>query len=97
MENLTTVINVQVDNYDLEIANSILKSLGLNINDYVNMAIKQLIYKGDVPFKIKTPKSSRQLKKALKEGEKIIKDIKSGKRKPYDNVENLFRDLKKDL
>lgn len=40
MESLTSAVNVQVDTYDKEVANNILKSLGLNMSTYVNMAIK---------------------------------------------------------
>ncbi len=40
MENLTTIIRVQVDSKDKEIASSILKNLDLNMSTYVNMVIK---------------------------------------------------------
>lgn len=40
MEILTGVISIQVDNHDKEVANGILKSLGLNMSTFVNMAIK---------------------------------------------------------
>lgn len=56
MENLTTKIKVQVDCNDKEIAISILKRLGLNMSTYINMAIKQLINKGVIPFEIDNPK-----------------------------------------
>ena len=39
MEALTSAISVQVDTHDKEIANSILKNLGLNMSTFVNMAI----------------------------------------------------------
>ena len=91
MESLTTAISVQVDSHDKEVASSILKSLGLNMSTYVNMAIKQLINKDGVPFEIVNPKPSRELIEAIKEGE----DILSGKKKAksYTNMYEMMKDL----
>ena len=55
MENITSAISVQVDSQDKEMANDILKSLGLNMSTYVNMAIKQLLYTNGLPFEVKNP------------------------------------------
>lgn len=41
-------------------------------------------------------KPSKQLKRALKEGNKIIDEIKSGKRYGYSNMDNLKNSLEKD-
>lgn len=93
METLTSAISVQVDTHDKEVANNILKNLGLNMSTYVNMAIKQLIYKDGLPFEAKNPKPSRELLEALQEGE----DILSGKvkAKSYHNMYEMLEDLKK--
>jgi DNA-damage-inducible protein J len=92
MENLTTAISVQVDSQDKEIASGILKSLGLNMSTYVNMAIKQLINKNGVPFEVVNPKPSKELLEALQEGE----DILSGKvkAKSYTDMYEMLKDLK---
>jgi DNA-damage-inducible protein J len=55
MESITSAISVQVDMQDKEKANDILKSLGLNMSTYVNMAIKQLLYMNGLPFEVKSP------------------------------------------
>ena len=93
MEALTSSISVQVDTHDKEVANSILKNLGLNMSTFVNMAIKQLIYKDGLPFEAKNPKPNRDLLEALQEGE----DILSGKvkAKSYHNMYEMLEDLKK--
>lgn len=52
MNSLTSEINIQVDSTDYEQANDILKRLGLDMNTYINMAIKQLIYNNGIPFDI---------------------------------------------
>ena len=90
MEAVST-ISVQVDNNDKELANSILKSLGLNMSTYVNMAIKQLIYKDGLPFEVKNRKPSKELLEALEEGKEIL----SGKvkKKGYHNVKKMFEDI----
>ena len=93
MENITSAISVQVDSLDKERANSILKNLGLNMSTFVNMAIKQLIYTDGLPFEVKSPKFSKELNQALKEGEKIEKEIKSGKRTGYNNVNEMLNDI----
>ncbi len=92
METLTSAISVQVDSHDKEVANGILKKLGLNMSTYVNMAIKQLINKDGVPFEVVNPKPSKELLEALREGE----DILSGKiqAKGYTNMYELIKDLK---
>ena len=93
MESLTTAISVQVDRKDKELATGILSNLGLNMSTYVNMAIKQLINKDGVPFEVVNPKPSRELLKALKEGEDILQEINNGKRKGYNNMEDLIKSL----
>ena len=81
MENLTTAISVQIDSQDKEIATGILKSLGLNMSTYVNMAIKQLINRNGVPFEVVNPKPKKELLDALNEGAYIIQELKTAKEK----------------
>lgn len=93
MEILTSAISVQVDNHDKEVANGILKSLGLNMSTFVNMAIKQLIYKDGLPFEVKNPKPSAKLLEALQDGESILKGKTQAK--GYHNMYEMLEDLKK--
>ncbi len=93
MENLTTAISVQIDSQDKEIATGILKSLGLNMSTYVNMAIKQLINRNGVPFEVVNPKPKKELLDALNEGTYIIQELKNGKRKGYTNMDDLISSL----
>ena len=93
MSNLNSVINVQVDSYDKDVANKILKQLGLNMSTYINMAIKQLINKNGIPFEVVNPKPNKELLSAIKEGDDIIQEIKEGKRSGYTNIDELFSSL----
>ena len=92
MEVVTSAISVQVDIKDKEIANNILKSLGLNMSTFVNMAIKQLIYTDGLPFEVKNPKQDSQLLMALKESEDILNDKVDAKK--FHNMNELLKDLK---
>jgi len=92
METLTSAISVQVDSHDKEVANGILKNLGLNMSTYVNMAIKQLINKDGIPFEVTNPKPSKELLEALQEGEDILNG--KVKAKSYTNMYEMLEDLK---
>lgn len=89
MRNLTTVISIQVDKKDKEVAIDILSKLGLNMSTYVNIAIKQLINKDGVPFDIVNPRPSKELSMALEEGEDIL-DGKV-KAKSYTNMSEMLK------
>ncbi len=95
MENLTTAISVQVDSRDKELATNILKSLGLNMSTYVNMAIKQLINKDGVPFDVVNPKPNKRLLAALQESEDILNGVKDSKK--YHSVKELIEDLDSEI
>lgn len=92
MESLTTVISVQVDRKDKELATGILSNLGLNMSTYINMAIKQLINKDGVPFEVVNPRPSKELLEALQEGEDILNG--KVKAKSYTNMYEMLKDLK---
>lgn len=91
MANLTSTINVNVDVNVKKQATEILSDLGLNMSTAINMFLTQIIKHDGIPFEVKNPKPTRELKKALKEAE----DIVSGKikAKAYHSVEELFEDL----
>jgi len=85
-----------VDTKDKDLANKILKNLGLNMSTFVNMAIKQLIYTNGLPFEVKNPKFTKELLKALDEGANIMKEINEGKRTGYNNMNDLIKALNED-
>ena len=88
---MMSTISVQVDSHDKELAGSILKSLGLNMSTFVNMAIKQLINTDGMPFEVKNPKPNRELIEALKEGEEILNGKKNTK--SYRNVRKMVEEI----
>lgn len=46
-------INIEINNEDYKKANEILDYFNLNMNIYLNLAIKQLIINKGIPFEIK--------------------------------------------
>ena len=91
MKNLTSVIKVKMAAKDREEATNILNELGLDMNTYINMAIKQLIKTDGLPFKVTNPRPNKELLESLEEGEKITQEVKERKRKGYDNVNEMLR------
>ncbi len=98
MANLTSAINVNVPTDVKEEATAIFNDLGLNMSTAINMFLKRAIYEHGIPFEVKIPNStpSPELLDAIEEGEKILKDIKNNKRKPYDSPSELFANLDKE-
>ena len=96
METLMSAINVQVEANDKEQATNILKDLGLNMSTFINMAIKQVIKQDGLPFVVSNPKPTKELLDSLEEGEKIIEEIKNGKRTGYNNVNDMMRSINND-
>ena len=86
-------LNVNVDAKVKEEATTILKELGLNMSTAINMFLVQIVKKDGIPFEIVNSKPNRKTRKALREADKIIKDIKSGKRKGYNNTKDLMESL----
>lgn len=91
MANLTTAINVNVDKETKEEATKILKGLGLNMSTAINMFLTQIVKKDGIPFEIRNPKPSREMRRALKEAQDII-DGKV-KAKGYHDVHQMFEDI----
>lgn len=91
METMTSAINVQVNSKDKEQATNILKDLGINMSTAINMFLKQIIKKDGLPFEVSNPKPSKELLDALEEGEKIVEEVREGKRQGYNNVNEMMK------
>lgn len=90
----TAAINVQVNADDKIEATKILTECGISMSALISMTLKQVIRVKGVPFKVTAEEYySDELIEAFKESEQILKDIKSGNRKPYDNTDDLFNAL----
>lgn len=91
MANNTSAININVDSNVKKEATELFNSLGLNMSTAVNLFLRKSINVGGIPFELKNPKPTRELKKALKEAKKIENGeilVKS-----FDNREDLKKSL----
>ena len=62
------------------------------LNRNIQLDEKNKVLKQDkLSLKGSNPKPSKDLLKALKEGEKIIKEVKEGKRHGYNNVNEMMK------
>ena len=95
MSNNTSAININVDSNVKKEATELFNSLGLNMSTAINLFLRKSINEGGIPFELKNPKPTRELKRALKEAKKIENgEIKS---KGYHNIDELFEDLNKSI
>ena len=90
----TTNLNVRVDSTLKKESDMLFKDLGLNMSTAINMFLTQCVKTSSIPFSISEPKPSKQLKRALKEAERIAKHPE--RYKSYDNIDDLFKDLDSD-
>lgn len=96
MASYTTTLNVNVDAKTKEEATRILKELGLNMTTAVNMFLAQIVRRDGIPFEVVNNKPSREVIKALKEADKIEKEIKANKRKGYRNTKEMLDSILND-
>lgn len=84
-------INVNVDEKVKEQAKETLEYLGTNFTNVINMLLRQIILTESIPFEVKIPRLNAETKKAMEETEKGI-----GLSKGYTNLEEMWKDLKKE-
>lgn len=96
METKTSEVNVQVNSEDKEQAINILDDLGMNMSTFINLAIKQLIKHGRIPFEISNPKPNKELLDALLEASELEKKVNNGEIIGYHNVDDLISSLDND-
>ena len=83
------VINIRVNDEVKKEAETIFKSLGLNMSVTMNLFLKKCINENGIPFDLKLP--NNETIEALEEINKILNgDIE---RKSYKNADELFEDL----
>ena len=75
-------------------AEELFGQFGITVSDAVNIFLNKAIIEGGLPFEVKQRRYNAETEAAMEESRQIIEDIKAGKRKPYDNVEDMLRDLK---
>lgn len=75
-----------------EEAELVYNNLGIDMDTAINIFLRETARQKEIPFDIYAH-PSKKLLDALEEGEQIIKEIKSGKRKGYTNMKDLIDSL----
>lgn len=98
MENIpnTTNLNIRIDSKLKKESDTLFKELGLNMSTAISMFLTKCVNTASIPFKIEKSNPTRELLEAIEEGEKVLKDLKNGKRDGYNNMEDLIDSLNKE-
>ncbi len=90
----TATLQIKIDPVTKTKANSILKKLGLNMSDAVNVFLQQVIYSSSIPFEIKLPNNIELLleNEELEDFENSKKDIKNKKTISLNNFIKTLED-----
>jgi len=86
-------MSIRLSDSDKIEADNLFKKLGITTNSAINMFIKQSIRMQSLPFTPTLEVPNKKLQNALKEAEKIIEEMKSGKREGYTDTNSLFKAL----
>ena len=83
-------INVNVDDKVKEQAEEILKYLGTDFTNVINMLLRQIILTESIPFEIKVPKLNDETIKTIEDSKNGI-----GLSKGYTDLDEMWKDLEK--
>lgn len=87
----STNLNVKLDSKLKKEADDLFKRLGLNMSTAINIFLTQCVREQAIPFEIGENKPNKDLLKALKETDKMIKNPE--KYQWYENIEDLKKAL----
>lgn len=88
----TTNISIRMD-ADLKMqADALFNELGMNLTTAFHIFVRQSLREGGIPFAVKLEPPNKETLAAMLEAEKIAKDPSV---KGYDDLDQLFADLKK--
>lgn len=73
-------------------ADALFAELGMNISTAFNIFVRQAIRECGIPFQISINQPNKETISAMPESEKIVKDPSV---KGYNDLDELFKDLKK--
>ena len=93
----TTNVTIRMDEGLKKQAEELFSDLGLNMTTAISMFLTKCVNTASIPFKIEKNKINDELIEAIKEGDQILEDLRSGKRKGYDNVYEMFKELDEDI
>ena len=91
MSTSTTIpIQIRVDKKTKEEANELFEELGTSMSGAVNMFLKQCVNTGSIPFRVRKPRPTKELLKAMEEAEVMAKNLNAP---TYETMEELLEAL----
>ena len=91
MAGSTTNISIRMDSELKAQADALFNELDMNLSTAFNIFVRQSLREGRIPFSISLDAPNQETIAALREAERIAKDPSV---KGYDNLDELFADLK---
>ena len=86
-------ITITLDDNDKKRLNDFCDQIGLSVSALFTLFTKKVLREGEIPFRVGLDRPNRATIRAMKEGERLLKHL--DKAKVYDNVEEMWEDLKK--
>ena len=86
-------ITVTIDDNDKTQLTDFCDQIGISVSALFTMFTKKVLRDWEVPFRVGLERPNRATIRAMKEGERLLKHL--DKVKVYDNVEEMWEDLKK--
>ena len=86
-------ITVTLDDSDKQRLSDFCDQIGISVSGLFTMFTKTVLREGEIPFRIGLDKPNRTTIRAMKEGDKILKNLH--KAKVYDNLDEMWADLRK--
>lgn len=90
-------MSIRLSDNDKIAADNLFKKLGITTNSAINMFIKQSIRLQSLPFTPTLETPNDRLIKSLEESDKILQELKEGKRKGYTDSKSLYETLNDEL
>ena len=86
-------ITVTLDDEDKRQLTEFCDQIGVSVSTLFTIFSKKVIREWEIPVKVGLDKPNRATSRAMKEGDKIRKNL--DKLKVYDNLDEIWEDLKK--
>lgn len=86
-------ITVTLDDNDKTQLTEFCDQIGISVSALFTMFTKKVLRDWEIPFRVGLERPNRATIRAMKEGERLLKHL--DKAKVYDNVEEMWEDLKK--
>lgn len=91
MSGTTTNITIRMDTNLKNKAETLFNELGMNLSTAFNIFVRQSLREGGIPFRIHLEPNAETIA-AMQEAKKVARDSSV---KGYNNIEELFEELKK--